>query len=529
MKLSDVSFVFLLTAMNPWFISRFEVSGAKAPICEQPIVHRGTKKHTIKRGGGSKSYVWQIKSDSGGFEFCKILCRNGHWRGPVCQTEIGDIKDNMFEVGCTLPFIPSYLEVRQKHELIKQKSKELLEFPIGSELISRCSNQNQAMLGLSKMKCIDGKWDHSLPFCYNTSTRAHFDESLPPSIQFQVTEGSFVLGRGGELVVSPGSSIILDCVFMRSRGTPEWSWTISNNTKDYITGWMTSGPEDEQWLYRLELVNVSFEESGNYNCTTQRGYANTKTVIVTDTVCGLVPYQDGIVKNNLDDGQDAFPVGSTARYYCPAGYTLHGDSDIFCREDGTWSGEGTHCLPIQCPPLEITSSHLRVISLNNSFTGLASFDCPFGFRLTGKKNIECKEDGRWSGLVPDCEAIICPPPAPPTSGSLALGDDNSGGHYVGSSVQWSCDPGHVMVGEPVTTCTHLGIWSHATPACMLACRYPGSPLHGVISPVKFVYNVGESVMVLCDQGYTAMSTTTLLCTDQGQWTHNIPVCVDVLE
>ena len=84
-------------------------------------------------------------------------------------------------------------------------------------------------------------------------------ESLPPSIQFQVTEGSFVLGRGGELVVSPGSSIILDCVFMRSRGTPEWSWTISNNTKDYITGWMTSGPEDEQWLYRLELVNVSFE------------------------------------------------------------------------------------------------------------------------------------------------------------------------------------------------------------------------------------------------------------------------------
>ena len=76
MKLSDVSFVFLLTAMNPLFISMFEVSGAKSPICEQPIVHRGnyyaeisflvldvlgTKKHTIKRGGGSKSYVWQVK------------------------------------------------------------------------------------------------------------------------------------------------------------------------------------------------------------------------------------------------------------------------------------------------------------------------------------------------------------------------------------------------------------------------------------------------------------------------------------
>ena len=60
-------------------------------------------------------------------------------------------------------------------------------------------------------------------------------------------------------MVSPGSSIVLDCVFMRIKGTPEWSWTISNNTKDYITGWVTSGPEDEQWLYRLELVNVSIE------------------------------------------------------------------------------------------------------------------------------------------------------------------------------------------------------------------------------------------------------------------------------
>ena len=60
-------------------------------------------------------------------------------------------------------------------------------------------------------------------------------------------------------MVSPGSSIVLDCVFMRIKGTPEWSWTISNNTKDYITGWVTAGPEDEQWLYRLELVNVSIE------------------------------------------------------------------------------------------------------------------------------------------------------------------------------------------------------------------------------------------------------------------------------
>ena len=41
-----------------------------------------------------------MKSDVGNYEFCKILCRNGHWRGPVCRGEIDDIKgkDNMEEV-----------------------------------------------------------------------------------------------------------------------------------------------------------------------------------------------------------------------------------------------------------------------------------------------------------------------------------------------------------------------------------------------------------------------------------------------
>ena len=34
----------------------------------------------------------KVKSDVGNYEFCKILCRNGHWRGPVCRVEIDDIK-----------------------------------------------------------------------------------------------------------------------------------------------------------------------------------------------------------------------------------------------------------------------------------------------------------------------------------------------------------------------------------------------------------------------------------------------------
>ena len=37
-------------------------------------------------------FIHKVKSDVGNYEFCKILCRNGHWRGPVCRVEIDDIK-----------------------------------------------------------------------------------------------------------------------------------------------------------------------------------------------------------------------------------------------------------------------------------------------------------------------------------------------------------------------------------------------------------------------------------------------------
>ena len=33
----------------------------------------------------------QVKSDNGDFEYCKIICMNGQWRGPVCRLQVADI------------------------------------------------------------------------------------------------------------------------------------------------------------------------------------------------------------------------------------------------------------------------------------------------------------------------------------------------------------------------------------------------------------------------------------------------------
>ena len=121
--------------------------------------------------------------------------------------------------------------------------------------------------------------------------------------------------------------------------------------------------------------------------------------------------------------------------------------------------------------------------------------------------------------------ITCPSPKPPLHGNLVP----STTHYVGTSVQSVCNPGYILVGEPVTHCMEEGVWSNPVPQCRRACRYPGAPLKGVIIPVKFVYSVGDQITVTCDQGYFTTGPPSLQCTEKGEWSAEITPCVDYKE
>ena len=70
---------------------------------------------------------------------------------------------------------------------------------------------------------------------------------------------------------------------------------------------------------------------------------------------------------------------------------------------GEWSSDPPHCSPIRCVALEILDAHLRVLALNNTYRGLATFLCPFGYRLVGPESIKCGHEGRWTGSVPSCK------------------------------------------------------------------------------------------------------------------------------
>ena len=101
---------------------------------------------------------------------------------------------------------------------------------------------------------------------------------------------------------------------------------------------------------------------------------------------------------------------------------------------------------VQCPPLEVSSPHLRLLTLNNSFLGTATFSCPLGYALAPPiASIWCDHRGAWSDRVPGCDMVTCPPPAPPMYGSLV----SSGDYSVGSTLTVLCSDGFILIGESI--------------------------------------------------------------------------------
>lgn len=134
---------------------------------------------------------------------------------------------------------------------------------------------------------------------------------------------------------------------------------------------------------------------------------------------------------------------------------------------GNWSAPPPICNPVQCPSLFLEDPHLSLVELNTSAWGRAVFKCSWGYRLSGPTNLECQSDGTWNGPTPRCRSIQCSQPLVPINGRID-GTSITATHRkyaVGALVTFSCNEGHLLVGEASIVCTETGFWSHPPPFC----------------------------------------------------------------
>ncbi|XP_060832880.1 locomotion-related protein Hikaru genki isoform X2 [Bombus pascuorum] len=440
------------------------------------------------------------------------------------------IDSDGFHRGCKLEGLHPFLIVTYKNITI---SVDKITVPHGERVTVRCRELGKyKLVGDPLLHCRNASWSGKLPSCTPTTAISNYTgetEDVPPTIVFGLPAGSAAVEPSGALAVYPGSILHLECLFARKLGNPEWTWT--STFRQYLTGWAIAARERD-WKYRLSIYYAKTQDSGVYTCSTPRGLSNSIRVHVVDVQCPVL----NLPKPPLIGKIEGARMGHGATFECPIGFKLEGAAVITCQYNGKWSAEIPRCETIVCPPIDkFDDTRLQLLEYNNTFGRRAVFACMWGHRLLGSQTIECQGDGSWSGSTPSCEEIICPTPSIPKSGRIIeqTNRHNSGRkqhqtrmYKVGALVRFACVPGHQLLGEASVICTENGTWSHPPPVCKVRCPYPGDPPHGRIAPLKFWYKPGDNIQVTCSPGYVTPLEPVRkpTCRENGIWSAPPPPC-----
>lgn len=438
-----------------------------------------------------------------------------------------DSSNQTLQHGCKLEGLHPYLIVTYKGITI---SVDKITVPHNERVTVRCRELGKyKLIGDPLLHCRNGTWNGKQPSCVPTTDISNYTEDAPPTIVFGLPTGSAAVEPTGALSVFPGSILHLECLFARKLGNPEWTWT--STFRRYLTGWAIAARERD-WKYRLSIYYAKPQDSGVYTCTTPKGLTNSIRVRVIDVQCSVLTAPEPPLLSRIEGSR----MGHSALFECPAGYRLDGASGITCQYNGKWSADVPRCEKITCPQINFTSNNrrlLQIIEHNNTYGGRAIFTCMWGHKLSGSQNIICEGDGRWNDSIPTCLEITCPLPESPRSGHIveqtrysSKRQSRNRKYKVGTLVRFACLPGHQLIGEASIICTENGTWSHRSPVCKVRCPYPGDPPHGRIAPLKFWYKPGDNIQVTCSPGYVTPLEPVKKpsCRENGIWSAPPPPC-----
>ena len=166
----------------------------------------------------------------------------------------------------------------------------------------------------------------------------------------------------------------------------------------------------------------------------------------------------------------------------------------------------------------------EVLQIGRKVGDKAIFSCPRGYGLRGGEHEQhCTTNGEWSGVIPYCEEVECSSPHPPEKGFLdSVRIDR---FLAGDIVQFGCENGFMLVGNPISICQENGHWSGPRSKCLPACTYPGQSYGARLqSEIKFFYSLNETVKFSCADGFRMDGNHTIKCVDSGRWSGPIPHC-----
>nr|XP_042705477.1 complement receptor type 2-like [Chrysemys picta bellii] len=259
------------------------------------------------------------------------------------------------------------------------------------------------------------------------------------------------------------------------------------------------------------------------------GFAELLAAAARDAVgCGVPTRLSFAELRNEYKNQNYFPVWNIAKYTCRPGYGRDPQLQptITCLENGRWSEAREFCKKKSCGHPGEPENG-RVIISDLLFGSTVNFTCEEGHRLIGQPYGRCEISGLR--VAWSGEVPICEriPCLPPP-------DIPNGRHTgvimddfsYGSSVTYKCDSGSPATGR---ASIHGTTKDGLNGEWMLQCPSPPAIANGKPSGWDLaVFTTGMSVNYSCETGYSLTGQASIYCTVSGTWSPLPPQCEEVL-
>lgn len=164
-----------------------------------------------------------------------------------------------------------------------------------------------------------------------------------PTILFRHQNGPIAQSNDGKLIVYPGTTVHMECLWMRRFGNPKWE--VNHTYREYPQGWVKDEGRDATLEYRLSIFHAVEDDSGLYTCQTPARHGHTVEVAVDAIRCPDIPHRRGL---SVDTGDTK--MGSRVSLSCLNGNSLIGASELVCMPSGMWNAPLPVC-ESKCPTL----------------------------------------------------------------------------------------------------------------------------------------------------------------------------------
>ncbi|XP_020611647.1 protein mesh-like isoform X3 [Orbicella faveolata] len=372
-----------------------------------------------------------------------------------------------------------------------------------------------ALVGHDILQCTEqGVWNASVPTCLRECPL------LPSSIA-----NGFVNGRGSvegsqyQFSCKPGYSLVgTNTLYCSDQGN--WNGSVPScliecpQLSSSIPNGHANGTGSLHGALFVFSCQQGYSLIGQKNllCTEDGNWNASVPKCLKD--CPSLP---SFISHGFGNGTGSVE-GSRHRFSCDEGYSLVGQHTLYCDKDGLWNGSVPTCL-IECPQLPSTIQHGNIKGLGRVEGSLHRFTCDDGYSLVGQDVLYCNEMGQWNASAPRCLREC-----PSLPSVIAHGFVNGSGSLEGAGYEFSCERGYSLIGVSRVVCTDAGVWNGSLPTCLIECPVlPLSIRHGDVNASGSIQ--GSVYTFTCRPGYSLMGEQNLYCTEEGRWNASVPSCL----